>query len=76
MNYFDFTEKDKRSVRMQTIFLMDANLILSTLNADVKTLRMVGMIKHLERQALKKEHYEMAEMLKDILKNKEYKIYE
>ena len=75
-SYFTYTEENKYKLRMSLVFLIISNVIRNRTELLNKQLTTVVMLNNLKELAKKKEDYEMVELINDILKNREYKIYE
>lgn len=76
MSYFKYSNENKHNLRLSLVYLIASNVIRdrqTNLNQELTTL---GILKKLKMVASHKEDYEVLEMIKDILKNKEYQIYE
>jgi len=74
MGYFDYCEHHKYLMRKSLIFLLFAKYKSEYLFRLNPSIVIVTYLRHLKDQAYEKEHYELLEVIKTILKEKEYEL--
>jgi len=76
MCYFNYSVEDKYNLRRQLIYLVASTMIRVSSSKVNLGLSIIMVLNNIKDRAIKKEHYEMVELINDIFKNKDYQIYE
>lgn len=73
MNYFQMTEQQQYRTRRSLVFVLLAKMKRDKFKVHPYVV-VLGYLKQLKEQAFEKEHYELLEIIKIILNNKEIEI--
>jgi len=76
MSYFNMNNEEQELLqKIFVIGIMCHKGVIHTKTNTVKTLKVVGHIKHMLKTSHRKEDYEISQLLSDILKNKVYVVH-